>query len=369
MTWRQDSVSSDAVDDRLLRFIQSARVASAGWSAFPLGVPDAESTAWVAVGATLVPLTSDVRVSAIGWLLDRQQTDGSWTFRADQAMATWVTHVALMALSVAGRSADSAAFPPQRLDPARTAATSWVVSEHSTTPSWWQLRLAKLAAQRSSSEEAAVVLDQTIDGYGWARDTFAWVEPTTLALLSLTLQPPSDETRRRMDDCLRLIVDRQAPDGGWNYGNKRVLGYDMPSFPDTTAWAVLGLLAGVRVGSARVAELRPAIVRGVAAMRAVVGVAAEPTGQTLHTPLASALALLVERALLASELEASILGSPSALNDVELEQLRSNFAGLLGPALDAADAGYPLIDTRAAVLSLLALRNVDLLASVTPTPS
>lgn len=38
-----------------------------------------------------------------------------------------------------------------------------------------------------------------------------------------------------------MMLDRRSPDGGWNYGNRRVLRTDLPSYPETTAVALLGL--------------------------------------------------------------------------------------------------------------------------------
>jgi hypothetical protein len=39
----------------------------------------------------------------------------------------------------------------------------------------------------------------------------------------------------------RMLLDRRCRDGGWNYGNRRVLGADLPSYPETTALALMAL--------------------------------------------------------------------------------------------------------------------------------
>src|SRR5205823_5851488 len=39
----------------------------------------------------------------------------------------------------------------------------------------------------------------------------------------------------------KMILERRCSDGGWNYGNRKVLGTDLPSYPETTALALLGL--------------------------------------------------------------------------------------------------------------------------------
>jgi hypothetical protein len=38
-----------------------------------------------------------------------------------------------------------------------------------------------------------------------------------------------------------MLLDRRCPDGGWNYGAPRALGVPLPSYPETTAMALLGL--------------------------------------------------------------------------------------------------------------------------------
>ena len=38
-----------------------------------------------------------------------------------------------------------------------------------------------------------------------------------------------------------MLLDRRCRDGGWNYGNRRVLGADLPSYPETTALALMAL--------------------------------------------------------------------------------------------------------------------------------
>jgi len=38
-----------------------------------------------------------------------------------------------------------------------------------------------------------------------------------------------------------MIADRRSVDGGWNYGNRRVYKTDLPSYPETTGIALLGL--------------------------------------------------------------------------------------------------------------------------------
>jgi hypothetical protein len=52
-----------------------------------------------------------------------------------------------------------------------------------------------------------------------------------------------------------MLWDRRCPDGGWNYGNRRVMGVDMSSFPETTALAILALRRSPRIDARQCAAL------------------------------------------------------------------------------------------------------------------
>lgn len=84
--------------------------------------------------------------------------------------------------------------------------------------------------------------DTAIPGWPWVADTHSWVEPTALTLLALSAAGYGDHPRFR--DGRRLLLDRQLPGGGWNYGNTRVFGVTLQPLPDSTGVA-LTALAGV----------------------------------------------------------------------------------------------------------------------------
>jgi hypothetical protein len=46
---------------------------------------------------------------------------------------------------------------------------------------------------------------------------------------------------RRVDVAERMLLQRRCVDGGWNYGNRVVRAVALPSYPETTAVALLGL--------------------------------------------------------------------------------------------------------------------------------
>jgi hypothetical protein len=76
-------------------------------------------------------------------------------------------------------------------------------------------------------------------GWPWVAHTFGWVEPTSWALLALSIA--GKENHPRSVEGRKLLEDRCIPEGGWNYGNKIVFNHHLLPFWDTTALALLAL--------------------------------------------------------------------------------------------------------------------------------
>jgi hypothetical protein len=81
--------------------------------------------------------------------------------------------------------------------------------------------------------------DADTSGWGWTSLTFGWVEPTARALHALKLLEPT--AREAIADGRRVLEDRECVGGGWNYGNRVVLGRELEPYLQTTAAAVIAL--------------------------------------------------------------------------------------------------------------------------------
>jgi len=106
--------------------------------------------------------------------------------------------------------------------------------------------------------EVVDVLEQdgTLRGWSWYPNTFSWVEPTSYALLSLHAARRDDDPRVAMGQA--LLRDRQCGDGGWNYGNPRVMDKHLESYLPPTGWACMAMPRGPEVdrGLARLLDAR-----------------------------------------------------------------------------------------------------------------
>jgi hypothetical protein len=93
-----------------------------------------------------------------------------------------------------------------------------------------------------------VPFDSELSGWPWMDATFSWVEPTSHAILALRASGHGDHPR--VAEAEKMLLDRACVGGGWNYGNREVLGYDLPPFVPTTAVAVMALQGVADAGQA-----------------------------------------------------------------------------------------------------------------------
>jgi uncharacterized protein (DUF362 family) len=84
-----------------------------------------------------------------------------------------------------------------------------------------------------------VDIDCHLKGWPWAEGNFSWAEPTAWACLALRRAGFGGQPR--VEEGLRLLLDRAADEGGINYGNRRVLGRMTEPLTEPTAFMLLAL--------------------------------------------------------------------------------------------------------------------------------
>src|SRR5205807_10059280 len=80
-------------------------------------------------------------------------------------------------------------------------------------------------------------IDLKLTGWPWAEDNFSWVEPTAWA--ALALRHVGREKHPRVQEGLKLLLDRAMDEGGVNYGNRRILGRLTEPIPGPSALMLL----------------------------------------------------------------------------------------------------------------------------------
>jgi len=128
--------------------------------------------------------------------------------------------------------------------PTALAILAWQAwpSNHDALSRAVRFLLNTTAIQYPRTPDSPFGHDTFLKGWPWVAGTHAWIEPTALAVMAL--KATGDAEHERVREAVRMILDRQLPPGGWNYGNTVVFGRSLHPAPDSTG-AALTALAGV----------------------------------------------------------------------------------------------------------------------------
>jgi hypothetical protein len=209
-----------------VEYLHAVQNSDGGWGYFPGKQSWFEPTAYAML--SLDGRTDSITALDRAWELVRswQRPDGSFRPSSVVQDGTWVTAQAVT-LACVRNTYDSKV----------RSAVDWLLravgAEHS---------LAMRAA--SYFHLLKTKLDVSHSGWPWRPGNAAWIEPTAQTLIALKKvsgQYRSAELERRVREGEALIWSRRCSDGGWNSGSPNVLNFDLPSYPETTALALLGL--------------------------------------------------------------------------------------------------------------------------------
>ncbi len=209
-----------------LEFLRKSQNADGGWSYFPGKRSWFEPTTYAMLALHGKPDSEVTLDSAWKLLRSWQLRDGSFRPSGQVQEGTWVTALAVTLASVRGVD-----------DPNVNAAIDWL--------------LRVVGAEHDLSMRAAsffhliqTKLDVSHEGWPWRDGNASWIEPTVHTLLALKKIAPrhrTAEVEHRVREGEKLVLSRRCADGGWNCGNPNVFNYDLPSYPETTGLALLGL--------------------------------------------------------------------------------------------------------------------------------
>jgi len=211
-------------------------------------------------------MNADAVRRALGFIRDRQNSDGGWGYRPGRRSLVEPTGLCLAALAAGGGGAGASAG----LDFLRSCRkSSGAIGIDPTDPeaSWMAYaailafdalgaadearRLAEAAlamedaSGRFTADEVSSIAmtyryDASIRGWPWTPGTTAWVEPTALFMIALVRAGISPE-HERLKSGVRLLVDRRVRSGGWNFGNPYSQTQELEATPLSTALALAGL--------------------------------------------------------------------------------------------------------------------------------
>ena len=223
-------------------FLRQTQNADGGWGYFPGKRSWLEPTLYATLALQGDPASEKSFKLIQSWALP----DGGWRMSAEVQESNWTS--ALCLTVYIARSVRNEAF-----DRGLARVLGTVGAEGSFT--------MEIAQQINP---AMVEFDNHIQGWPWRPNNASWVEPTVHSVVALkhaAVLPGESRSllsiRARINSAERMLMNRRCDDGGWNYGNSRVWGTVLPSYPETTGIALLGLQ------NRPAAELKPSL--GIAA--------------------------------------------------------------------------------------------------------
>ncbi|MDX1501790.1 MAG: hypothetical protein R3325_05460 [Thermoanaerobaculia bacterium] len=165
--------------------------------------------------------TRQAAAATCRWLGGLQSADGPLGVTARLRRPYWPTALAAILWSVVGGFGDEV-----------ERAVRWLLAVRGRT---WE-------PEPDQPEEH----DTTLAGWPWVEGTHSWLEPTAWAILALCRQGYVEHPR--VAEGVELVLDRQVPSGGWNYGNSSVFGTALRAQPAATGLALAALAAAGHEG-------------------------------------------------------------------------------------------------------------------------
>lgn len=209
--------------------------------------------------------SSSLRTLGSESLLRRALSDGGFPGRAGGKFQVDSTAWGILALTACGGSTELLDQSRHLLMREQLRDGRLCVS-HSHPASYWPTALAILAWQDSQpcreaqqravrfllettgfhfprESDAPLAHDSLLKGWPWIDETHSWVEPTAMSMMALKVT--GHEHHDRVQEAVHMLLNRQLPHGGWNYGNTLVFGKELHPMPESTGAALAGLASAV----------------------------------------------------------------------------------------------------------------------------
>jgi hypothetical protein len=156
--------------------------------------------------------------AASGWLAAIQDSAGAIGMGPTRPEPHWATALAILLW--------------QRFDSTQSTKVYKASTDRAVA---WALNDHGLALE----QQPHIGHDTTLIGWSWAAQTHSWVEPT--AMFVLALNAVGMQSHKRTREAVRLLIDRQLPSGGCNFGNTIVMGQELLPHIQPTGIAMMAL--------------------------------------------------------------------------------------------------------------------------------
>jgi hypothetical protein len=239
---------TDPGEKSQLKALEERFVAGAGVLNRPGGSPRPDAACWAVLGLRAAGGDSPVIAESRRLLAAMQSEDGRVALSPQYPAAYWPTPLAALAWQGATEYQEP-----------RDRAVRFL------------LNLDEIKIPDATGPEGGH--DVTIKGWPWIVGTHPWVEPTSY--VTMALRACGYATHSRIQDAIRMLLDRQLPSGGWNSGNTITFGLETRPAPESTGLALQALVGLVP---------KTAVAHSIAYMQAEL--------PFLHTPISVSWAIL-----------------------------------------------------------------------------
>jgi hypothetical protein len=205
-----------------LATLRSAQNSDGGWGYFAGKSSWLEPTAYAALALAGEPAADRAWKLLSSW----QLRDGSFKPAAGVQVSSWGTSLC----ATIAMTRNEWGQPLQN-------GVKWLVGTSGAESSWLNVMVGKLGLVKQER-------DIGLKCWPWKPGNSGWVEPTVHALVALkqaSAKFSSSELRSRVQMGEAQLMNVRSRDGGWNYGSPAAVGVELPSYPETTALALVAL--------------------------------------------------------------------------------------------------------------------------------
>jgi hypothetical protein len=209
-----DSVSAASLKGMVRKIVSRRFLSQGGVTELPDGQFRTDATAWGILAVTAAGGQEDLIERHRQCLIQEQQQDGRLAINRDHSDAYWPTALAVLAWQNS-----------VQCQAAHARATRFL--------------LETTGVHRFRRPDDIAEHDPLLKGWSWVSGTHSWIEPTALAVIAL--RHAGLNQHERVGEAVQMILDRQLPHGGWNYGNTLVLRRELRPMPESTGAALVAL--------------------------------------------------------------------------------------------------------------------------------
>jgi len=218
-----------------LDFIKAGQNPDGGWGYRPGGTSFVEPSAFCAM-ALLAGAEREAAGRGLAFLKSCPNASGAVGVSPGDRAGSWMAYSALLAYQAFGARPEEARL------------VDWILKFEDASRRFTPADLKTISKTYG--------YDASIPGWPWTPDTTSWVEPTALFIIALARAGVAP-TQVRVAAGVRLLIDREIPSGGWNFGNPFSKSHELAA---TLLASSIALTALASVGYS---EDRPAVGSGL----------------------------------------------------------------------------------------------------------